>query len=134
MFISNDDLKYNLYPELIQAIARNSIDAVNNAIITAQSILEAHLCNKYDTDILFAQSGAARNPMLVNIAANITLYILANVLDRTPETILEAYDYSMSELVKLNKGLTSIPGAPVPINSDGTPNTFVKSGSIDRLW
>ncbi len=134
MFINNNDLKYNLYPEIIQNIARNDNAAVDNAILTAMSIMEAHLCNKYDTSILFAQTGIDRNAMLVDIASNIALYILANVLDNMPVGILDGYERGIKELEKLNKGKTTIPGAPIPTDSDGAPDTFIKYGSIDRKF
>ena len=134
MFINIDDLKYNLYPEIILNVARNDTNAVNNAIQTAMSIIEAHLCNKYDTDLLFALTGDDRNPLLVNIAGNITLYILANPLDNMPVGILDGYQQAIKILEKYNSGKMTIPGAPTPKNSDGSDNTFVKSGSIDRIY
>lgn len=134
MFIEEEDLEFNQYPEVTAAISRNNTDAVDNAIQTAMSIMESHLCNKYNTALLFAKTANERNPMLVDIACNIALYILANVLDNMPVGILDGYDRGIKELVKLTKGITSIPNAPTPINNDGTPNTFIKSGSIDRKF
>ena len=134
MFITESDLNYSIYPEVLEAISRNDSNAVNYAIKKALSIVEAHLCNNYDVPDLFQKPTEQRNPMLLDIACNIARYIIADVLDNMPVSIASAYERSIKELEKLMTGKTAIPGAKKPTENTGENITFVKSGYIPRTY
>jgi len=134
MFISESDLNYSIYPEVIEAISRNDSNAVEFAIKKALSIIEAHLCNYYDIPDLFNKPIDERNPMLLDIACNIARYIIADVLDNMPVSIASGYERSIKELEKLMAGKTALHGAKPAKNEDGNVISFVKSGFIPRTY
>ena len=135
MFISREDLNNSLFEEIIDAVTRKSDTRVEYGIKTAIERVKSYLAGRYDLDKLFAAEGEDRNYMVVDITANIALYIIADVLEEMPVTIQSSYDETKKLLEDLQAGKAILPGVPAPTDPEtGEEDTYVKYGTITNRY
>jgi CheY-specific phosphatase CheX len=74
------------YNEIIDAITRLDTDRERYGIRTAEAIVKSRLATRFDVEYIFGKTGDDRDAMIVDIVANIALYIIADVLEEMPVT------------------------------------------------
>jgi phage gp36-like protein len=135
MFITRSDLNKNLYSEIIDAITRLDKTREEYGMRAAEEKVKSYLAGKYDLDFIFSKTGNDRHFMIVDTVSNIALYIIADVLERMPETIQNAYDNSMEYLKDLQAGKAMLVDVPEPTDpSTGEPDTYIRHGYIDNRY
>lgn len=75
-FISKDDLKLSILIDELDEITRGDDTIITAAIDSAQGEMRTYLYDSFDVDTIFSQTGANRNAMLVNLMADMAVYLL----------------------------------------------------------
>ena len=109
--------------QIDEALAKLSL-AVESAI----SELSGYLANRYDTSLIFAAAGIARNAIIVHKCLDIAIYYLYHI--NSPEAMTElrekAYDKAIDWCAKVNNSEINLPGLP-PLQ--GEDNNKILFGS-----
>ena len=135
MFITREDLNMSLYEEIIDAITRKDVNRETYGIRTAEAEVTAKLAVRFDVDFIFSKTGNDRNAVVVDIVANIALYIIADVLEEMPVTIQSAYDRSIALLDELQTGKATLFGIPEPTNPEtGEKDTYIRFGNSSSRY
>jgi CheY-specific phosphatase CheX len=135
MFITREDLNMSLYNEIIDAITRLDTDRERYGIRTAEAIVKSRLATRFDVGYIFGKAGDDRDAMIVDIVANIALYIIADVLEEMPVTIQNPYGRSIELLKELQEGQATLPGVPEPTNPEtGEPDAYIKYGNLSNRY
>lgn len=74
--ISKSDLKLSILIDELDEITRGDDSIVTMAIDSAQGEMRTYLYDSYDVDTIFSQTGDARNQMLVNLMADIAVFLI----------------------------------------------------------
>ena len=74
--ISKADLKLSILEDELDEITRGDDAIVTAAINSAQGEMRTYLYDSYDVDTIFSQTGDARNAMLVNLLADMAVYLI----------------------------------------------------------
>lgn len=92
--------------EHLEEIIRNDDTKLNEAIITAQSDVRAACVHRYDMETEFARTGTSREPMVLQIAADIAIYYLWNLTNPrlAPEKAITNYEFATQKLDKIQRG------------------------------
>lgn len=136
MFLTDEDYKAVCDDfEFEQLQAHTEIR--KQAETAAMEKISSYTRDRYDMDKAFAQKGACRNPMLVDCAVNITLYIMVH---RLPQSMgsgrrEQLYEDSIKWLRDVQASKAS-PDMPKYIAEDGDTDSHnpVRFGSgLDKL-
>ncbi len=76
MFITKSDIIKVIRPEELNVITRNDEALVQFGIDAAVGEMKSYLSKQFDLDKIFSQNGTERNPLLVNFAVDISIYII----------------------------------------------------------
>jgi phage gp36-like protein len=124
------------YDALIKNIELSRIINFNHTYrtqceLTAQSMIESYLRDKYDVAVIFDQAGNARHPMIMRIMIDITLYELFSRItpDQIPDIRKERYEQDILWLEKIAKNLISVdlPLLPIPEGDPTSSNVMIIS-------
>lgn len=74
--ISKPDLKLSILEDELDEITRGDDAIVTAAINSAQGEMRTYLYDSYDVDTIFSQTGDSRNQMLVNLLADMAVYLI----------------------------------------------------------
>ncbi len=77
MFLAKADLYLKILQVELNEITRNDDTLVTQALLAAESELRGYLFDNFDVDVIFAATGAARHPMLVDACSDIAIWNLA---------------------------------------------------------
>lgn len=77
MFLAKTDLLLKILLEELNEITRADDTLVNQALLAAESELRGYLFDSFDVDPIFAATGTARHPMLVDACADIAVWLIA---------------------------------------------------------
>lgn len=117
-FITKADYKYQMRTYQLDQILENDGDdtdlILDDAEVDALAMIEKHLGDKYDMNQVFAQSGAARNRVILRWAKILVIYyIYERVPDEmVPERVVNNYEEVMRMLEKVEDGKSSVIGLP----------------------
>lgn len=75
-FIAKADLYPSILQDELEEITQADDTLIEQAISSAVSEMRTYLYDAYDVDAIFAATGTDRHQLLVNFAADITIYIL----------------------------------------------------------
>lgn len=109
MFITANDYAPYIKESNLQRMIGDDIDtsvALGEAQATALAIVKNSLFSRYDTNVIFAQEGDARNKVIVRYVVVLTLYYLyerlpANIM---PERVQNNYTEVMDALREIEDG------------------------------
>jgi len=76
-FITKPDLLTYIQEFELDSITQSDDTLVTASIEAAQAEMRMHLFDTFDVDTIFAATGAARNPLLINFCADIAIYLLS---------------------------------------------------------
>ncbi len=135
MFLSQDDYRVVCDEVELDVLTRSEEAIRQKAERVAMEEVASYIRPRYDIEGAFAAQGNARNSMLVQITANISLYYLAHwlpggmALDR--RQVL--YEQAVEWLTRVSKG-SAMPDLPAYTGEDGTTNIAgpIRFGSQDR--
>ena len=77
-FIDKADIEREIRAEELTQITRNDDTLVQFGIDAAIAEMKGYLSKFYNVDVIFSQTGASRNTLLVNFAIDIAIYILVS--------------------------------------------------------
>lgn len=139
-FISKNDYAYHMRVyKLDQILDEEDIDddlILDTAEEDALAMIEKHLADKYDMSIVFSQSGANRNKVILRWAKLLVIYyIYERVPDEmVPERVVKNYDEVMEQLRRVEDGKASVSGLPPKTETDehgvNQPVTRRRWGSV----
>jgi len=129
MFLQESDLTASIYSEILQAISREDANFISRNIGTAIRQIESKLAKKYDTSVLWAQTGENRNELVLGIAIDFALYHIHAVLEEVPIIRRERYDYARKDLEDILNGETMLTGIPLLNESEETADNEISSGT-----
>lgn len=115
--ITQDDLTTHLHNEKIAVISRND-PAIAEAACQAAIIEAKGYMGAFNTDVIFAQEGAERNPLLLTWLKDIAVWHFINLCNAGTgmELRLKRYERAVSWFKELQKGNVGIdlPKKPDP--------------------
>lgn len=132
-----DDFKIASKDEIVKAIVRQDLTAIELASNAAVEEMWGYLSARFDCDTIFAAVGADRNTLLVMFGADIALYHLYSGLARQqmPTEKQERYDRAIKWLEDVRAGNIEPKGLPVkndPVTGETDIANPVKWGSTDN--
>lgn len=121
-FISKQDFLTHMYEGAINAISDNDDDLLTDAIATAMAQATGYL-NRFDTDVIFASEDNVKYAALRTYIKDITKWHFINICNVSVDLELaeKRYKFAISELEKIQKGITvpkgwAMPTEPVTVN------------------
>ena len=123
MYISVSEMKNYLYEENVDVITRNDDTIVESAIDTAVSEAKGYLAN-YDKDTIFAQTGTARNALLLTMCKDLAAFhiVKLSAAGVNYEYRKQVYDRAVQWLKDVQRG-NIVPDLPTIENADGVAYT-----------
>lgn len=133
MFITKTDLLTGIYPEILNAITRSDTNIADVCADTEDEVA-SYLSARYDTNAIFAATGAARNRAVLRICRDVALYHLhvASNPNTVPDIRAKRYDDAIAYLKAIQAEQVNIPGLPRLIA--GKSNYVKFGGSPKRRY
>lgn len=136
MFLTDEDYKAvcdDFELELLQA----NTEIRQQAEKAAMEKISSYTRDRYDMDKAFAQQGDCRNPMLVDCAVNISIYIMVHRLPQSmgSDRRIQLYEDSIKWLRDVQASKAS-PDMPKYVSEDGDTDSHnpVRFGSgLDKI-
>ena len=139
-FISKDDYAYHMRTyKLDQILEEEELDEdliLDTAEEEALAMIDKHLADKYDMNIVLSQTGANRNKVILRWAKLLVIYyIYERVPDgMVPERVIKNYNEVMEQLRRVEDGKASVSGLPPKTEADehgiNQPVTRRRWGSV----
>lgn len=117
-FISKTDYKYQIrtyrLDQILESADEDEDSILNAAEEEALGMIEKHLADKYDMVTVFAQSGSARNKVILRWAKVLVMYYIYERIpdEMVPERIVANYKEAMLMLKRVEDGDSGVPGLP----------------------
>lgn len=133
MFLIPTEMKTVVYDYQLAEIVEADATLVPISIATAMEEIKSYLCSRYDIVAVYATTGANRNPLILELCKDITLW---NILKLSNPDIIydkakDRYDRTIATLDKIAKGIIT-PTLPLIVDEAGAETTPIKFGSIDK--
>lgn len=130
-WITAPDYKPFVRDNHLQMIIDNDDVALDSAELTAIQVVKDHLYQWYDTDAIFATSGANRPQQVLRWCITLVLYFLyERVPDKlTPERVIKNYDDTMELLLNISDQKLSV-DLPVKQTAESATITKFRWGSV----
>jgi phage gp36-like protein len=117
-FLTSDDYGAQIRQEQLDIVLSSApANALLQAELFAQELIESHLRQRYDVAEIFAATGEARSNIIITYAVDIALYTVHSRHGRVamPEKRLDRYDQAISWLKAVAAGKVSanLPALPV---------------------
>ena len=125
MFITKDDY-VNIASDALSIVEQSDDTKRETAEKAAQEEIAGYLRGVYDTDAIFAATGDNRNPLIVMVYCDITLYhLICSRPQKMGYDLREKrYDYAISVLKDIQSGKLA-PNLPHPASTTD-PNQYNK--------
>lgn len=134
MFLQESDLTQQIYNETLNAITREDPIFISTNIARAISEIDSYLNQKYNVAFMWAQEAEDRDPLVLGLAIDVTLYHMYAVTEEIPVIIRERYDYAKTTLRDIMKGLMKLSSVPLLSDDNDTANDQVQGGGINTRW
>lgn len=129
-YLTIQDFNSSIYPEIRNAIARNSELNINHQINFALSLIRSRLSARYDITSEFLKTAETRNPLLLEYAMDIAIYNLYNSQEAIPDHRVKRYDDAIEFLKDVVSKRANLEGVPlIPTDDPNTPKGNIKMGS-----
>lgn len=76
MFLGKADLYTAILEDELEEIVRGDDTIIASALSSAEAEMRTYLFDSFDVDAIFAKQGADRHGLLVNLCADIAIYLL----------------------------------------------------------
>lgn len=129
-FIEIRDYDAAIHREILDSLLKGDAQA-DPALIEicedrAVAEMKSYLCHFYDTDVIFAQRGNARHPLILMMALDIAIYHIFCLHNpyKISQMRKDRYDRAVSWMHEVAKGNVTIDGAPkrdLQENSEASP-------------
>lgn len=126
--------------DLLNYIRQNKLDDITDfddnkldaAIEDMEEYMKGFLSARFDVAVIFAQTGAARNPVIKMYMCDLVLYHLHKLINwrKIPEFRKERQQEAKEWLQDVQAGLINPPSLPVP--ADGAAD-YIKFGGNAKL-
>lgn len=128
-FLQQSDYRTFINPELLSMLLAGDIDKLEEAEGYAYGFIMSSLAQRYNMQVEFSRTGAARNQTLVRWMLSLSVYFLHNTVADTdiPERVAKNYDDVRKEIgaVASGKMATDL----LPVQNDGKIKTRFRWGS-----
>jgi len=134
MFLTQSDYLQQIQPEIKQAIA-SDLTIWSSAELQAEEEITGYLRNRFDVPEIFNKVGTDRNPRLVMLMVDVSLYhVHSRIAPRNIPEIREVrYEQAIDWLKAVNKG-TVVPDLPTrPDTINGGALSDLRLGSNPKL-
>lgn len=132
MFLTQDDLYTDMYREQLDAVSRQDSARINTGIKTAIAEVGGYLNDQYDTQVLWAQAGEDRHPLILSLATKVALWHITITLEEIPQSIEDGFNHAIKTLEKIQAGKLSV---ELPRKSDDEGEiTSIKHGTINNRY
>lgn len=132
MFIEETDLGQSIYTEILAAISRQDQTFIDSNIGRAISEVDGYLNQKYDVEVLWAQTGDDRNKTIKGLCVDVALYHIHSVTEETPGIIRERYDFAKEMLRDIRDGKIRVTGIPLFIEDEVEANDQYLTGNNSK--
>jgi phage gp36-like protein len=134
-FLTADDFKTRLFPEIFNAITRNDQDTIDLVVEQTVSTMRNSF-SRYKADEIFGAAGPSRNGHIVKLAVNISVYELLKRSNPRAITqdIKDDYAEANDWLNGINSGKYDAGDLPFLDDAEGNTDIYgpVKWNSIER--
>lgn len=141
-FISKADYGYQIREERLNQILEEADveeeDLLDDAELEAISIIKDALAPKYDVELIFSQTGAARHKTILRWAKVLVIYFIYERIpdDMVPERVVKNYNQVLERLEAVAQGTENLNGAPLVTvtapDGESVPQTRRRWGSIKK--
>jgi hypothetical protein len=132
MFINEEDLGNSIYDDVLQAVAREDQNFINDNIYRAITEADSYMNQTYDTTSLWNQTGEDRNRLIKGVVIDMAIYHIYSVAEETPVIRRERYDYAKDILKRIMRGEIVLE-FPRKLDED-KQDCSIKYGGIDRKY
>ena len=131
--LTEADFKTHIYPHIVSAIDQDDEGLLQEAIDFAEGLAKTYL-NAYDVDVIFGQTGANRDPVLLGLCKDIAVLQFCKLsnLAQDLEFIVAMKDDAIAELGKLGGGKTTPKHWPLAQTPEGKPAAPMSVSSYPR--
>jgi len=132
-FIVRDDYLHRIQDKHLKMIVEENNNFLEDAEVTAQSVITDALHTRYDCEVIFSKTGDDRARSVVRWMINLVLYYIhERIPDKfVPERVVKNYDDTTFILFEIADGKKSV-DLPRLKNDDDTPKTKFRWGSEVR--
>lgn len=132
MYLTQTDYRTVTDPRSLDVFQQYDNEIRARAENEAIEEMAGYLRARYNTDAIFSQTGAERNPKLVALAIDIVLYNLATWLPgkMALDIRLERYERALEYLSKVAKGQITLNLPPAETNTE-TASPGIKYGGLE---
>ena len=132
-FLVRDDYLHRIQDKHLKMIIEENDNFLEDAEVTAQSVITDALYSRFDTDNIFNKTGDERHPTVMRWMINLVLYYIhERIPDKlVPERIVKNYDDTLFILYEIADGKKSI-DLPRLKNENDTLKTKFRWGSEKR--
>lgn len=133
MFLPIEELKSVIYDYQLNEIIEDDNTIVEMAIAAAIEEVKSYLCSRYDTNQTFSATGNERNPLILEMTKDVTLWQIIRLSnpDIPYDKVKDRYDRAIEWLDKVARGLIS-PTLPVIQDEQGNDNSPIRYGSMPK--
>ncbi len=78
MFLTKSDLYLKILQDELAEITRGDDTLINQAMNAAEYEMRGWLFDTFDVNVIFTKTGTERHPMLVDLGADIAIYLLVS--------------------------------------------------------
>lgn len=134
MFLQSTELKTVINSYQIYEITDNDDTIVQSCIIAAIKRVSSYLNALYDVKVIFAASGDKRDPDILEITKNVTMWFLVrkNNIDIAYTKVKEVYDRDIEYLKAIGKGELSA-DLPKRVSESGEKVGKIRMGSNEKF-
>lgn len=121
-FLTTEDLETQMLLQFINERSEEALQAILDEL-EAQGIeiIKTKLKGRYDTNAIFAATGAERHHLIVGLLTTLVLYkfVRRNAARKVPADYKEDYDNAMKMLESIKAGKETPDGLPKPLDAQG---------------
>lgn len=114
-FIELTDYKNSIHDEIMDALTREDDSIILVCEDRAICEMRSYMSGRYDCEQIFSARGDERNPLILMMAIDITIFHVFCVHNpmKLSQMRKDRYDRAIEWLVAVSKGNTNIDGAPL---------------------
>jgi phage gp36-like protein len=124
MYVTKEELKSNIYPEIVNMIESGDGQTVDIHINTALNTVSSKLAKYYQIDAEFQKTDNERNSLLVNAIKDIAIYHLYSSVESITNLRVKRYEQAIEFLKEVQSGKTVLWGVPLAINEVNSQSFF----------
>lgn len=134
-FIDKADYITRIRTHVLDAITEaddTRLDTIEGeAIALVKSYLSAR---NYDLDVVFAATGAGRDPLILKFTIDITIYLAHQALatPKMPERVELDYENALTWLEEVRKGNLNPVGLPELAEDESDEKDYIRYGSVTK--